>query len=63
MSRAALALAALLLAACGGGEAAIDVTNVMVSPEKQRADLARARDLGVITDAEYRREVQEIGQP
>jgi hypothetical protein len=62
MTRAAAALALALLAACGGGTERERVTNVMVPPEEQRADLLRARDLGIIDDAELARQLQKIGR-
>ena len=49
------------VAACGSSES-ISVTNVLVSPEQQKADLQKARDLGIISDEEYRQEVSEIGK-
>jgi len=62
MARPAIAAALLLaLAACGGTERST-VTNVLVPPEQQRADLQRARDLGIITEREYLQEVSEIGR-
>lgn len=50
----------LAVAACGTERT--DVTNVLVSPEKQREDLQRARDMGIITEREYLQEVSEIGK-
>jgi hypothetical protein len=61
MNKGAAALCAALFAAGCGGSERTSVTNVLVSPEQQRADLARARDLGIISEAEYLREVGEIG--
>lgn len=55
----ALALG-LSVSACG--TARTDVTNVLVPPEKQREDLQRARDMGIITEREYLQEVSEIGK-
>jgi len=49
------------LAACGSTNKTT-VSNVMVSPEQQRADLQRARDLGIISEQEYFQEVSEIGR-
>ena len=60
MIRAALIATLLGLAACSGTSRS-EVTNVLVSPEQQRADLERARDQGIISEAEYLRELSEIG--
>ena len=49
------------LAACASSERT-DVTNVLVSPQQQRADLQRARDLGIITESEFQRELSKIGK-
>lgn len=51
---------ALALAACGTERT--HVTNVLVSPEQQREDLQRARDMGIISEKEYLQEVSEIGK-
>ncbi|MBY8975971.1 SHOCT domain-containing protein [Rhodobacteraceae bacterium NNCM2] len=51
----------LALSACGSSEST-SVTNVLVSPEQQRADLQKARDMGIITEAEYQQQVEKIGQ-
>jgi hypothetical protein len=62
MRRIALLVACLAgLGACSGTERT-HVTNVMVSPEQQRADLQRARDLGILSEEEYLQEVSEIGK-
>jgi len=50
----------LATAACGTEKTKI--TNVLVSPENQRVDLQRARDMGIITEQEYLQEVSEIGK-
>ena len=50
----------LAVAACGTERT--DVTNVLVSPEQQREDLQRARDMGIISEQEYLQEVSEIGR-
>lgn len=48
-----LPIAALaILTGCGSSETH-RVVNRLVSPEQELADLARARDQGVITNAEY----------
>jgi hypothetical protein len=52
---------AAVIAGCGGTEKTT-INNVMVSPEQQRADLERARDLGIITEQEFLQEVSEIGR-
>ena len=49
------------LAACASSERT-DVTNVLVSPQQQRTDLQRARDLGIITESEFQRELSKIGK-
>ena len=49
------------LSACGSSEKT-EVTNILVSPEQQKADLQRAHDQGIISDEEYKQEVSEIGQ-
>lgn len=62
MFRIAALLPLLLVSACGGEPEPAKVTNVLVSVEQQKADLARARDLGIITEEEYQQEVSEIAK-
>ncbi|MCL5779331.1 hypothetical protein M1105_20500 [Limibaculum sp. FT325] len=54
-------IVAAAVAGCGGSEKTT-INNVMVSPEQQRSDLQRARDLGIITEKEFLQEVSEIGR-
>ena len=56
----ALVGAAFSLSACGSSTSTETVTNVLVSPEQQRADLERAHELGIISQEELQRELQEI---
>ena len=49
------------LTACGSPERT-EVTNILVPPEQQKADLQRARDLKIISEEEYKKELSEIGQ-
>lgn len=59
MKHVALAGLLLALAACSSTEKT-EVSNILVSPEQQRADLQRARNLGIISEEEYRQELTEI---
>ena len=63
MSNRPLLLLAMIL---GLGAAScterVEINNVLVSPEKQREDLMRARDMGIISEQEFLQEVSEIGK-
>lgn len=60
----AVLVAGLLVAlsACGSDDEAASVTNVLVSPEEQRADLLEARARGVISEEEYEEQLLKIGE-
>jgi|AraplaMF_Col_mMF_1032025.scaffolds.fasta_scaffold00049_18 hypothetical protein len=54
---ASLLATALLVTACGSSS---EVHNRLVSPEQQAADLKRALDAGIISQAEYQKEMEKL---
>jgi hypothetical protein len=57
MIAASLLVTALLVTACGSSS---EVHNRLVPPEQQAADLKRALDAGIISQAEYEKEMKKL---
>jgi hypothetical protein len=57
MIAAALLAAGFLVTACGSSS---EVHNRLVPPEQQAADLKRALDAGIISQAEYEKEMEKL---
>jgi hypothetical protein len=54
---ASLLATALLVTACGSSS---EVHNRLVPPQQQAADLKRALDAGIISQAEYEKEMEKL---
>jgi hypothetical protein len=54
---ASLFATALLVTACGSSS---EVHNRLVPPQQQAADLKRALDAGIISQAEYEKEMEKL---
>jgi hypothetical protein len=60
LSYGALLLVAAAILACPGCGSDETVVNRMVSPQQESADLKRALDAGVITQAEYNEQIRKL---
>ena len=56
---ASLVATALLLTACGSSKST-HVTNRVVSPAQEEADMKRALDAGAVSQAEYQQQIAKI---
>jgi hypothetical protein len=57
MIAASLFAVGLMVTACGSST---EVHNRLVSPQQQAADLKRALDAGIISQAEYQKEMEKL---